>query len=259
MLATIALLALLRPAPDDPTKAGGPPSKEELAAISDRGRALAGHDRAVASANDAVFALMPAGRDIARQVARRTDKGWVVAFGRLDRGRDKFLVTYEATEAARGRFTAAKVDPPRASTGFERLAALAMDAALTDFLKSTAERRPYNVAALPADGGRFWVYLVPAPTKPGLWPLGGDVRYLVAGGGTILAKRPLHATIVEVAPSKGRPGTHAHVLSDRPEDTDVAHVLTREPATAETVVTPVYVFTIKEDGSIEVAGKGGKK
>ncbi len=257
MLATIALLALLGPGPDGP-KASAAPSKEELAAITERGRGLAGYDRAVASANDAVFALMPAGRDIARQVARRTDKGWVVAFGRIDKGQDRFLITYEATEAGPDRFTAAKLDPPRASAGFELHAALAMDAALTDFLK-TADRRPYNVAALPADGGKLWVYLVPAPTRPGVWPLGGDVRYLVARDGTILQKRPLHAAIVEVAPAKGRPGSHAHVLTDRPEDTDVAHVLTREPATAETVVTSAYVFTIKEDGSIEASAKDGKK
>jgi hypothetical protein len=256
MLATIALLSLLGPAPDDAPKPGAAPSKEELAAIAERGRGLAGYGRAVSIANDAVFALMPAGRDISRQVARRTDKGWVVAFGRLDTGRDRFLVTYEATEAGPERFTAAKLDPPRVSTGFELHAARAMDAALTDFLKSTAERRPYDVAALPAEGGKLRVYIVPAPTKPGVWPLGGDVRYLVAGdGSTILEKRRLHATILEVAPSKGRPGTHAHVLSDRPEDTDVAHVLTREPTTTETVVTPGYVFTIKEDGSIEVAAK----
>jgi hypothetical protein len=255
LLATIALLALLGPVPDD-APGGAAPSKEELAAISGRGRGLAAYDRAVAFANDAVFALAPAGRDVTRQVARRTDKGWVVAFGRLDKGRSTFLITYEATEAGPERFTAAKLDPPRPSTGFELTASLAMDAALTDFLKSTPERRPYNVAALPADGGKLWVYLVPAPTKPGIWPLGGDVRYLVAGdGSTILEKRPLHATILDVAPSKDRPGAHAHVLSDRPEDTDVAHVLTREPRTAETVVTPAYGFTIKEDGSIEVAAK----
>jgi hypothetical protein len=258
MLATIAVLGLLGPAPDDAPKGGGPPSKEELAAIAERGRGLAAYDRAVACANDAVFALMPAGRDIARQVARRTNKGWVVAFGRLDKGRSTFLIAYEATEAGPERFTAAKLDPPRASTGFELHASLAMDAALTDFLRATPERRPYNVAALPAEGGKLWVYLVPAPTKPGVWPLGGDVRYLVAGdGSTILAKRQLHASILEVAPSKDRPGpgAHAHVLSDRPEDTDVAHVLAREPRTAEVVSTPAYIFTIKPDGSIEFAGK----
>ncbi len=262
MLATIALLALLGLGRDDAPKAATAPSKEELAAIADRGRRLADYERAVASANDVVFALMPAGRDIAHQVARRTDKGWVVAFGRLDKGRGAFLVTYEATEAGgREPFRAAKVDPPRASSGFELRAALAMEAGLADFLKSNRDRRPYDVAALPGDRGGLWVYVVPAPTKPGVWPLGGDVRYLVAAdGSTILETRRLHATILDVAPSKDRPGpgTHAHVLTDRPEDTDVAHVLAREPRTAETVVTPAYVFTIKEDGSIEAASRTKK-
>jgi len=42
------------------------------------------------------------------------------------------------------------------------------------------ERRPYNVAVLPAEKGQVWVYVVPAPTKIGVWPLGGDARYLIS-------------------------------------------------------------------------------
>lgn len=256
MLATIAVLALgLAP--------GDPPSKEALAAISDRGRQLAAYDRAAWHGTDAVLALKPAGGAIHRYIAHKADKGWVVAFGRLDKGREKFLITYEATEAGGpDRFDAKKVDPPRASTGFELRAALAIDAAQDDFLKAGTERRPYNVVAIPAEGGKLWVYFVPAPTKPGVWPLGGDVRYLVAADGSkILEKRPLHKSIIEVTSPKDAPekkpvmGMHTHILTDVPEDTDVFHVLSREPLRPEMVITKEDLFLIKEDGSIEFAGK----
>ncbi len=261
MLATIAVLALGL-ALDDPPKAASPVPKEELAAIADRGRLLAGHDAAAWHGTDAVLALDPDQGTLRRYIAHKGDKGWVVAFGRLDKARDKFLVTFEATEAGRDRYEAKKLDPPRASTGFELRAALAIDAAQDDFLKSLTERRPYNVAAIPADGGKLWVYFVPAPTKPGVWPLGGDVRYLVADDGAkILEKRVLHKSIIEVASPRDDPekkpvmGMHTHVLSDVPEDTDVFHVLTREPLRPEMVITKEDLFQIKEDGSIEFAGK----
>ena len=133
---------------------------------------------------------------------------------------------------------------------------------MTDFLKFVPERRPYNIAAIPADGGKLWVYLVPAPTKPGIWPLGGDLRYLLAADGTkVLEKRQLHKSIIEVAAPKeaadAQPvmGMHTHVLSDGPEDTDVLHVLSREPRRPEMVITKENVFTVKEDGAIEFVGK----
>jgi hypothetical protein len=256
MLATIAVLALgLAPV--------GPPSKEALAAISERGRQLAAFDRAAWHGTDAVLALAPAPGAVQRYIAHKGDKGWIVAFGRLDKGRDKFLVTFEATEAGGpDRFEAKKVDPPRASTGFELRAALAIDAAQDDFYRSVPDRRPYNVLAIPAEGGRLWVYFVPAPTKPGVWPLGGDVRYLVdADGSKVVEKRQLHKTIIEVTSPRDDPekkpvmGMHTHILTDVPEDTDVFHVLSREPARPEMVIAKDDLFLIKEDGSIEFAGK----
>lgn len=256
MLAMIAAVALwLTPA--------DPPSKEALAAISDRGRQLAAYDRAAWHGTDAVLALGPDRGAIQRYIAHRTDKGWVVAFGRLDKGRDKFHVTYEATEAGGpDRFEAKKVDPPRTSTGFEFRAALAIDAAQDDFYRSSPERRPYNMAAIPAEGGKLWVYVVPAPTKPGVWPLGGDYRYLVdPAGAKVLEKRQLHKSIIEVASPKEKPdarpvmGMHTHILTDGPEDTDVFHVLSREPTRPEMIITKEDLFLVKEDGSIEFAGK----
>ena len=141
-------------------------------------------------------------------------------------------------------------------------AARAIDTTLKDFVKHfEGEQRPYNVAVLPAEKGQVWVYLVPAPTKPNVWPLGGDVRYLLSADGTkIVSKRQLHKAVIEVEPPKDRDnqqvgGIHTHVLDDIPEDTDVFHVLTRKPAVPELVITKQFVFQVGCDGTIQYVGK----
>jgi hypothetical protein len=45
-------------------------------------------------------------------------------------------------------------------------------------------------------------------------------------------------------------GYHTAILDDIPEDTDVFHVLAREPKVPELVVTAKYVYRILIDGSI---------
>jgi hypothetical protein len=69
-----------------------------------------------------------------------------------------------------------------------------------------------------------------------------------------VAKRQLHKTIIEVAPPKGTPtlaSFHTHVLTDVPEDTDVFHVLTRQPPQPEIIGTlNKKVYEISPDGTI---------
>jgi hypothetical protein len=105
------------------------------------------------------------------------------------------------------------------------------------------------------------VYLVPAPTKGGVWPLGGDVRYLMAADGTkVVSKRQLHKSVIEADPPKDKnnqqwAGMHTHVLDNIPEDTDVFHVLTRKPSVPEMVITKQFVFQVDPDGEIKYVGK----
>jgi hypothetical protein len=75
-----------------------PPTKEELTAITERGRDLAGYDAAVWHASDALQAKQPKEGSVVRYIARKSDKGWIVAFGRLDGKQEKFLIAYEATQ-----------------------------------------------------------------------------------------------------------------------------------------------------------------
>jgi hypothetical protein len=231
--------------PSEPkTAAAKPPTAEQLAAITGRGKLLAEYDQAAWHASDVLQKLNPPAENVGRYIAHKTEKGWVVAFGRLDTKQDRFLVAYEATQGKKPEdFDVKSVEPPSADAGFNRSAAKAVDTVLKEFVENfKGEQRPYNVAILPAEKSELWVYLVPAPTKAGVWPLGGDVRYRVSKDGSrIIDKRQLHNSVIEIpAPEKGpdnqlAAGMHTHVLDDIPEDTDVFHVLQRKPAVPETL------------------------
>jgi hypothetical protein len=259
MITILTALILTLAAAADPE----PPSRAELGAITARGRDLAGYDAAAWHASDAVQAQNPKPGSFTGYLARKTEKGWVVAFGRLDEAKSNYLIACEATQGTEpDKFVVQSFDPPRPDTGFFRSAARAVEVALKDFTAHfEGEQRPYNVAVLPADKGQLWVYFLPAPTRPGIWPLGGDVRYLVSGDGIqIQEKRQLHKAIIENEPPKGGDqklvaGTHSHVLSEIPEDTDVFHVLTRKPAIPELIPTKHFVFAIEVDGQAKYVGR----
>jgi hypothetical protein len=224
--------------------------------VTARGRALFEYDQSAWHATDAVRATNPPTQALGRYIARKSDAGWKVAFGHLNDTRDKFLVAYEASQGATLQdFTVKKLDPPQEDTSFYLAAAKAIDTALHDF---QGENRPYNVAVLPAPPNQLYVYVMPAQTKTGIYPLGGDARYLITpDGGTIIEKRQLHKTIIEYDASSLPKGTtpaagyHTHVLSDVPEDTDVFQVLTRQPPQPEYIGTMnKKLYVISPDGTI---------
>lgn len=231
-----------------------PASEEELAEITERGRQLAEYDTAAWHATDAVRATKPAEGSFTRYIGKKTENGWTVVFGRFNETRDKFLVTYEAVQGATPReFRVKKHDTPKEDTGFYLAAAKAIDVVTADF---KGENRPYNAAVLPAKAGQFYVYVVPAQTKPDVYPLGGDARYLMSPDGTkIVEKRQLHKAIIEFGtPPEGqnvKAGFHIAVLDDIPEDTDVFHVLVRKPSVPQWVGTQQYVYLIQPDGTVK--------
>jgi hypothetical protein len=224
--------------------------------VTARGRALYEYDQAAWHATDALKATNPSIQSLGRYIAYKSDTGWKVAFGRLNDTHDKFIVAYEATQGATLReFTVKKLDPPQEDTSVYLAAAKAIDTALHDF---QGQKHAYNVAVLPAPSDQLYVYVVPAQTKDGVYPLGGDARYRVtADGTTIVEKRQLHKTILENDPSSSSKGStpvagfHTHVLSDVPEDTDVFYVLTRQPPQPEYVGTmSKKLYVISTDGTI---------
>jgi hypothetical protein len=247
---TLVLLVSVVPALAQRTS---PPSKAELARITERGSQLAEYDIAAWYASDAVVAMKPAEGSVGRYIARKSGEVWIVAFGRLNEKRDEFLIAYEATQGTNAKeFSAKKFEKPKEDTGFFLSAAKAIDTSLADFQSAA---RPYNVAVLPADSNQLFVYVVPAQTKQGIFPLGGDARYLIsADGSKIVEKRQLHISIIEFSMppnlQKVEAGYHTAVLDDIPEDTDVFHVISRQPSVPEWVATKQFVFRIEPDGTI---------
>jgi hypothetical protein len=237
------------------------PTEVELAAITERGRALAEYDRAAWHATDAVQTANPKTVDGQVYIGKRTNGKWTIAFGVLSADKSKFLIGYEAEQLAEPKeFTVKKNDPAREDDGFYLFAARAIELALAEFGKVN---RPYNAAVLPttaADGknqqGLLYVYFYPAQTKAGTYPLGGDARYLASADGMkIIEKRQMHKTVLDVAPVKGKKtaaGFHSHVLSDVPEDTDVLHVLQQDPPASEMIMTPHFVYEVASDGTIRI-------
>jgi len=234
---------------------GKPLSDSELPAITARGRMLAEYDTASWHATDAVKALNPPNGAVRRYIAKKTDAGWVVAFGRFNETKDAFLIMYEATQGRSAlEFSVKTNDPPLKDTGFFYISAKAIEISLQN---SQLENRPYNTYVLPLDSGQLYVYVLPAQTVTDIYPLGGDTRFLVsADGSNIIETRRLHKTILETNRSdasgkKQVAGFHTHFLTDTPEDTDVFHVLRQTNPLPEFVETQKGIYNVETDGTIK--------
>lgn len=252
----IALALLLLPSQTSARKKD-PQLDAELAQITARGRLLAEYHAAALHAADAVRALHPQQGGVAGYVAKKMAAGWSVAFGALSPQHDKFLIVYEATQNdGKEDYSAERYDPPKEDTGFFFSAARAIQTAAHDF---QGERRPYRAAVIPGESNQLYVYIYPAQATAGVYPYGGDVRWLISSDGSLIAeKRQMHKTILEYNPAGGPKGAvavggwHSHFLTDLPEDTDVMLVLTRNPTGSETIGTKSHTFVVNPDGSIQV-------
>lgn len=232
-----------------------PASEAELAGITARGRALAEYDTAAWHAAD-VFLAATSQKDHERApsyVARKDGDRWEVVFGRLNPAGDKFIIGFEARQSdSPTSFVLKSYQPEKEASGFYVFAAKALAMAKGDF---KPENRPYNRAVLPAEGGQFYVYIYPAQTDAAIWPLGGDVRYLIsADGTTILEKHRMHNSIIDFnlkVPPEIKEVTadyHSAVLDEAPEDTDVFFAMSRKPSVNHTIVTKHFVYEILPDG-----------
>lgn len=234
-----------------------PPTNEELAAITERGRLLYEYDQAVWHASDAVQMANPKNVEGQRYIAKKENGKWTVVFGKLNEDHSRLGISYQADEQAGLRqFAVRQETAERQDEGFFLYAARSIEVAMKDFGIAS---RPYNVAVLPGPAEQLYVYLYPAQSKARVYPLGGDVRYLVSADGTkILEKRQMHKSIIETTPQPGKKtvaGFHAHILSNLPEDTDVFHVLTQDPPLPEFVGTPRFTYKVNIDGTIQIEEK----
>jgi hypothetical protein len=227
------------------------PASDELAAIATRGKLLYEYDQAAWHSSDAVQKVdMPKGV-IDRYVAQKTDSGWTVMWGRFTQSRDKFLIAYEVVQGETPEvFTVKKHEPPLEDTGFYFHAALAITTARQEF---HGEQRPYNMAVFSADKGGLYVYILPAQTVEGVYPVGGDIRYLISRDGlNIVSKRRMHQDIINFTiRNDSTYSLHTHNLSDTPEDSDVFDVLTRRPLIPEYIFTCNFTYKVTPEASVQ--------
>jgi hypothetical protein len=233
--------------------------RAELDAITARGRLLAAYDFASWHATDAVLASQPRAGLIEGYLARqRPDSVWEVVFGRLTAKSDTFHIAFRAVQRSVGSdlFTTYEMRPPAPDTGYFLVAARALYNTRTDFGPQT---RPYNATVVRVAGNDEWyVYFVPGLRNNSVWLNGGDIRYRVsADGRTITERRRLHnATLEFVAPAQKADSStldaslQTIVIDDRPEDTDVFHVLVRQPRVRGLFVSRSYYFEIDTTGRI---------
>lgn len=257
MGAVLVLVLAACPAPQSRAQEATAPTSEQLAAITKRGRLLYEYDQAVWHASDAVQMANPNNVEGRSYIAKKENGKWTVVFGKLNEDRSRFGISFEADEQSTLRQFAVKQEATeRQDEGFFLNAARAIEVAMKDF---GATSRPYNVAVLTAPAEQLFVYLYPSQTNARVYPLGGDVRYLVSADGTnILEKHQMHKSIIETAAKAGKKsvaGFHTHVLGDLPEDTDIFHVLTQDPPLPEFVATPHFTYQVKTDGTIQLEEK----
>jgi hypothetical protein len=251
----VALLALPVAA-----QSPSPPADSTLAGITARGRQLLQYDIAAWHGGDAVMALQPKPGEITVSFARLVaDNKWEVSYGRLNETKDAFLVTYRAVQTdADSAFTATHLAVPIAERFGYVLRARSIETALQDFGTTT---RPYNSYVLPDLKGGFYVYLLPAQTSPRSFPLGGDVRYRIVNGTTIVEKVRFHNAILDrpmPTPAGGdKLVAMMHTSFDSlPSESDVFVVLRRFPKLPEFVATAHFNYQIAVDGTITWAPAG---
>jgi hypothetical protein len=233
------------------------PSADSLAGVSQRGRILSEYDSVSWLGGDAMTSLSSPKYGIRRLIARQTSRGWEVAAGYLTPDRRRYLMTHLSIPGIvpGAEWASTWFEPAQEDTGYFASAARAIETSVEMF--RAAAERPYIATVIPTAEGPWWVYLYPAPLRPGAWPRGGDMRFRVsADGRVILESRHLHTSISDYTPRTARSGTEAEVemLGDSPEDTDVFHVLQRRPALPELMSTARFRYRIDVDGTIRLIG-----
>ncbi len=229
-----------------------PASVAELAQITARGRAVAAYDELAWHATDAVQAMHPAESEGGVYLGLQTSRGLVMGFGHLNVARTKFLLAYESVPGSPVRNPSVVHHAPALEEGGDWLYEALSVATVKPLIKG--EGSIYNLAVLPADAGRWFVYAYPAQTENGVYPTGSDVRYLVSANGLkVVETHRMHYSLLQWSLPKDKSEStffRTEVLDDAPEDTDVAICLMMGGYPSY-VATPKFVYLIDKSGEIK--------
>jgi hypothetical protein len=225
-----------------------PADATELAAIAERGRAIASYDQAAWHATDEVQAVHPKDGVVGMYVGKHTPDGWVIVFGKLNDTKDAFLLAYEVSPSSDPLHPRVKVNTPAVEERGDWLhMARAIDVTRSGF---NPQGRPYNDVVLPGPANSWYVYFYPGTTSNDVFPTGADVRYRVSGdGATIEETHTMHASYLEF----NRNATanfwfRTAFLDDAPEDTDVANAIMMGGVRG-IIAAPTFVYQIAADGT----------
>jgi len=235
-----------------------PPSADSLSSITRRGRTLAIRDSIASLGAAAMTSFAVPADSIVRLIVRRSGRGWEVVSGRLSDDQTIFLVTEVSIPGIEPkRWASTTFDPASVDTGYFANAARAIESSITMFRRSSPHT--YVAMAIPAEETPWWlVYIYPAASGDGVWPLGGDMRFRVSADGRVITEsRRLHESVrqysVRTARSSTKPSSGPPFVSgDTPEDTDVFHVLQRRPALPELMHAGRFRYRIDVDGTIRM-------
>lgn len=182
------------------------------------------------------------------------------AFGRLS-GDETYLIDFLAVKTSQEK--SCKIErqsPPLADQNKWLDKALALDIARAELKENGRNVDKLNYAVLPdlndKKGKTFFVYFYPSQKEN----LGGDIRLKVSlEEKAVLEEHQGHKSLIKekrLATKYGgrRMAYHQAILDEMPEDTDVLHVLSREPRRAEIVTTANYVYRIEISGEIKYLG-----
>lgn len=264
------LHAIAQGQPEVPAPAGTlkPPSATLLSQITQRGKDVYEYDKACSQATDALLLAVKNSANFKLFVAFPEHDIWHVAFGSMSDDGESFLIAYEVTLKRNLPADVKSYDIFKLDKGEFYRRGKALNACRAK-MKSTGPLM--NYAAIPSDASKanYWVYQFPGTSEPGVYLLGGDVRYLVSiNDSKILETRQMHHSVLPwpkrldmLNDTKLQGGCHSAILEDEPEDTDVFHVLLRQPQLPEFIATANWIFCVEVDGSIRLvsAMKGGKQ
>jgi hypothetical protein len=230
-----------------------------------RGRLLAAYDRAAWHGTDAILAKLPNPVGVEGFLALQDRAGsWHVLFGRLSPAGDTLFVVARADQTSGpDSFRVAIPASQTVGSATEREAFRAMRTASVDIKAGPRVwGGTYNSYVLPRTDGSWLVYFLPAQTQQGVYPHGGDYRYVVSpDGGTVQSKFQMHRTVLMLSvPADAVAGMHTVLVADLPQDSDVFLVLSRTPLKPELVATEHFNYQIQTDGTITwaYAKRGGK-
>ncbi len=227
-----------------------------LQEISRKGAMLYSYDQACHIATDLVFARSTNRDRLGLYLAYKDSSGWRVGFGKISMDSSFFELAYQVQFSGNLSASDCKEYSPATLDNRTYLPLARAVSLVIDNFPPRSSEHTYNYAVLPTGSNNVDVYVYPAQTHNGIYPLGGDDRYTISlASNSIVDVKILHKSVLDLATpletEKLAASGSRSILSSTPVETDVLLVLLRRPRFPHYVVTKdTAAFWIDTTGSI---------